>query len=211
LLLLAILLLLSAVALLGAALVVGQIALAWASVGVSTGAAVVVLGWRRRSRRRGDAGRAEALASTAEAAAADDAVAPEQGAELPSPVRKGAERRVDPLIGPGRGGPGAVTAAAGDGEPVEPGEEDTDAAVLRAVLELSDEVLVVDEHPRYHLTRCRWPDPARAERLPVREARELGFTPCNRCRPDVEMVRRHQAAKPAEPGVGSVRPRAGPP
>lgn len=82
----------------------------------------------------------------------------------------------------------------------EPGEEDTDAADLLAVYELIDEVLVVDEHPRYHLARCRWPDHASAERLSVREARELGFTPCGRCRPDTTLARKHRAARPTTTG-----------
>lgn len=76
-----------------------------------------------------------------------------------------------------------------------PGEEDTDAADLLVVYELTDEVLVVDEHPRYHLARCRWPDRERAERLPVREARQLGFTPCERCRPDKALARKYRASR----------------
>jgi hypothetical protein len=87
----------------------------------------------------------------------------------------------------------------------QPGEEDTDAADLLLIYELADEVLVVDEQPRYHLARCRWHDHERAERLPVREARELGFTPCDRCRPDTTLARKHRAAREAataaaEPG-----------
>jgi hypothetical protein len=100
------------------------------------------------------------------------------------------------------------SASAQDAQPgeIEPGEEDTDAADLLVVYELSDEVLVVDEHPRYHLARCRWPDRARAERLPLREARELGFTPCDRCRPDTTLARKHRAARvtsteASEPGT----------
>jgi hypothetical protein len=81
-----------------------------------------------------------------------------------------------------------------EGESGEPGEEDTDAADLLVVYELNDEVLVVDEHPRYHLARCTWPDRERGERLPVREARELGFTPCDRCQPDAALARRRRAA-----------------
>jgi hypothetical protein len=80
------------------------------------------------------------------------------------------------------------------------GEEDTDAADLLVVYELTDEVLVVDEHPRYHLARCRWPDRERAERLPVREARQLGFTPCERCRPDKALARKHRASRTTATG-----------
>jgi hypothetical protein len=60
---------------------------------------------------------------------------------------------------------------------------------------LPDEVLVIDEQPRYHLTGCR----ALASRptipLPVREAVELGFTPCAWCTPDRSLAERHPAAR----------------
>ncbi|MGH3829936.1 MAG: hypothetical protein ACRDRS_05705 [Pseudonocardiaceae bacterium] len=81
------------------------------------------------------------------------------------------------------------------------GEEDTDAADLLVVYELTAEVLVIDQHPRYHLDRCPLVDPARAERLAVREVRELGFTPCGRCRPDTTLARKHRAAR--APATGS--------
>jgi hypothetical protein len=68
----------------------------------------------------------------------------------------------------------------------EPAEEDADVADVLAVAELDAEVRVVDERPRYHLATCRWLTgrgrPTLA--LPIREARELGFTPCALCTPD---------------------------
>lgn len=74
----------------------------------------------------------------------------------------------------------------------ESAEEDTDAADLLLVAELTDEVRVVDEHPRYHLDDC----PSLAGRtslpLPLREARELEFTPCARCRPDATLAARQR-------------------
>lgn len=82
------------------------------------------------------------------------------------------------------------------------GEEDTDAADLLVVYGLTTEVLVIDQHPRYHLDRCRLTDPASAERLAVSEARELGFTPCGRCRPDTTLARKHRAT-PRAPVTGS--------
>jgi hypothetical protein len=101
--------------------------------------------------------------------------------------------------------PGQVEGEETDGDDSEPGEEDTDAADLLVIYELADEVVVVDEQPRYHLARCRWPDHERAERLPVREARQLGFTPCDRCRPDTILARKYRAGRAtttaaAEPG-----------
>ncbi|MGH4025995.1 MAG: hypothetical protein ACRDRV_15575, partial [Pseudonocardiaceae bacterium] len=109
----------------------------------------------------------------------------------------------------GETGPGTTEA-----DEVEPDEEDTDAADLLVVWELSDEVLVVDEHPRYHLARCSWPDAAATESLPVQEARELGFTPCAQCRPDTALARKRRAAlakqDPAKQDTGSTDTRREP-
>jgi hypothetical protein len=71
---------------------------------------------------------------------------------------------------------------------VEPGEEPTDAADILVISELSVEVRVVDEHPRYHLADCRWLAGRATIPLPVSEARQLGFTPCARCRPDARLA-----------------------
>src|SRR5699024_4837318 len=64
-----------------------------------------------------------------------------------------------------------------------PGEP-TDAADLLVVSELDVEVQVVDERPRYHLGECTWVEAHDTIPVPVREARELGFTPCAWCGPD---------------------------
>ena len=76
----------------------------------------------------------------------------------------------------------------------EPAEEDTDAADLLAVTELDSEVRVVDERPRYHLATCRWLAGRPALTLPIREARELGFTPCAVCSPDRSLAAAHRGA-----------------
>jgi hypothetical protein len=76
----------------------------------------------------------------------------------------------------------------------EPAEEDTDAADLLAVTELDTEVRVVDERPRYHLTGCRWLGDKPTLGLPVKEARELGFTPCSVCAPDRTIAAAHRSA-----------------
>ncbi|MGH4015438.1 MAG: hypothetical protein ACRDSL_16230 [Pseudonocardiaceae bacterium] len=207
--LLAILLLLVAVGLLGAALVTGQIALAWGSVGVSAVLAVVLLALRRRSRRRRrDA--AEAIrALLADVVAQGDPVYGDPvygGPALSSsagsataagqadPATSDRPPDSDEVAGSGEVAQPGASGASGADEDAEPDEEDTDAADLMVVWEMLEEVLVVDEHPRYHLARCEWPDTTHAERLPVREARELGFTPCAQCRPDAALVRRHRAA-----------------
>ncbi|HEX3592873.1 MAG TPA: hypothetical protein VHV74_24875 [Pseudonocardiaceae bacterium] len=77
--------------------------------------------------------------------------------------------------------PPVAATAASDAEPA---EEDTDAADLLVVTDLDTEVRVLDERPRYHLADCSWLAGRGTLPLPVREARELGFTPCAVCSPD---------------------------
>lgn len=90
-----------------------------------------------------------------------------------------------------------VVSAEADAPPAEeePLEEDTDAADLLAVADLVDEVRVLDERPRYHLSSCSWLAGRPTLGLPVQEARQLQFTPCAVCRPDATLVSRHRAAR----------------
>ncbi len=213
-------LLLAAVGLVVAALSTGHTALAWGSVALSAAVAVmIVVRWRRRW----NAPEAEPVElldeEPVEAASGGQPVDPESDAVPgePSP-QPGTVTTAEHAVPVAAALSSAAAAGAdhvaedaelADAEAAEPGEEDTDAADLLVVYELTDEVLVVDGHPRYHLTRCPRPDRARAERLSVREARELGFTPCDRCRPDKALARRHRAASatadgswsPGRPGV----------
>jgi hypothetical protein len=77
----------------------------------------------------------------------------------------------------------------------DPGEEQTDAADLLIVSELDNEVLVVDEYPRYHVTECVWLADRDTIPIGVSEARELGFTPCVRCGPDAKLAAAHRAKR----------------
>jgi hypothetical protein len=74
-----------------------------------------------------------------------------------------------------------------------PPEEPRDADAAGLVAELNDEVLVVDELPRYHLDGCRSLAGSPVIPLPAREAVELGFTPCAWCTPDRTLSSRHRA------------------
>lgn len=213
------LLLLAAVGLVVAALVTGQIVLAWGSVGASAVVAVALLALRRRARRRRREAAEADRDSVLEDEEQDDALvdpqlghtsvqppepSPTAAAEEPDSATQGSDEPRDQPVPADATASGAAaepdeSAAAESAPPeedpaTEPDEEDTDAADLLVVWELPDEVLVVDEHPRYHLARCAWPDPAPTERLPVREARELGFTPCAQCRPDASLARRLRVA-----------------
>ncbi|XVS63029.1 hypothetical protein ACQPYE_32945 [Actinosynnema sp. CA-299493] len=60
--------------------------------------------------------------------------------------------------------------------------------------ELTDEVRVLDERPRYHLADCSWLASRASLGLPVDEARQLGFTPCAVCRPDAGLADRKRTA-----------------
>ena len=73
-------------------------------------------------------------------------------------------------------------------------EEPHEQSAAGLVAGLDDEVLVIDEQPRYHVDTCRAVAAQPSIPLPVREAVELGFTPCGWCTPDAVLHERHQAS-----------------
>jgi hypothetical protein len=104
--------------------------------------------------------------------------------------------------GPPRGGPAEAPAGPPLGRAPElpplgpdgaPPEEPRDADAAALVAGLDDEVLVVDELPRYHLAGCRSLTGTAVIPLSAREAVELGFTPCAWCTPDRALSARHRA------------------
>lgn len=112
--------------------------------------------------------------------AAPRADAPADGPQRDVPTEAGS---------PGGRGP-ALPPLGPDGAPPEE-PRDADAAALVAGVE--DEVLVVDELPRYHLAGCRSLAGISVIPLQAREAVELGFTPCAWCTPDRALSARHRA------------------
>jgi hypothetical protein len=91
----------------------------------------------------------------------------------------------------------AVMSAAGSSQAFDdddPPEEPLDHAAANIVAGLDDEVLVIDEQPRYHVDTCRAVATQPSIPLPAREAVELGFTPCGWCTPDAVLAERHQAS-----------------
>ena len=77
----------------------------------------------------------------------------------------------------------------------DPEVEEVEVTDLLVVVDLKDEVLVVDEHPRYHVAGCRWVGQRETIPLPVDEARTDGFTPCAVCSPDRTLAERARARK----------------
>lgn len=80
--------------------------------------------------------------------------------------------------------------------PDEPPPEDVPVSTALRAAQLSDEVLVVDGRPRYHLTGCPALGVRTAVRLALSTARRSGFTPCSVCRPDSVLLARSRGARP---------------
>lgn len=193
-------LVLGAFGLLIAALTTANTIWAWISVTISVvAAALLIADWVSARRRRGST-REPAAAATTRAAQLS---APRS--EVREPVRdpmhepmQDFERVHEPDLEPiplveqtVRQAPIAAPPPPDE----DPAEEATDAADLLVVSELTAEVRVVDEHPRYHLDACGWVANRPTLPLPVNEARQLGFTPCAHCGPDAVLAARHRAAR----------------
>jgi hypothetical protein len=167
-----------------AGLATGTTALYWATVGVCALAAVLLVLSRRRLSAPADAGvpaagNAEPAAQTAPATplttSSEPPAEPEAAAEVPTAV--------------------AVTGGAAPVEDGEPPVEEVEVTDLLLVMDLEEDVLVLDEHPRYHLAECprlAGQDPIP---LPLDEARTDGFTPCGVCSPDRTMAQRARARR----------------
>ncbi|WP_439378769.1 hypothetical protein [Amycolatopsis lexingtonensis] len=176
-------LVLAALGLLVTALITASSLWAWVSIGLSVLAGLILVAdWLRRRRRSTPATPAfepepAPEPAEAEAEAEQTTLIPKAGelgdpADTPEPV---AEEPADETA-----------------EPAEPGEEETPAGDIAVLADLEDEVVVVDEHPRYHLRACPWLGNRELIPLGIGEARQLGFTPCARCAPDATLVAAHR-------------------
>lgn len=197
-------LVLAALGLLVTALATGSSLWAWLSIAASLLAAVALfLDWlRRRKRQRKDAA-AEADDETAEVAAdTDEEPADEDaaGADEPDTETEDEEEAEDeptaePVAEQEPIPHERASTVPGDDPHTPPREEDTDVADVLLVSELDDQVMVIDEQPRYHLPECGWLTDKDTIPITVSEARELGFTPCARCGPDATLVARARKKK----------------
>jgi hypothetical protein len=173
-------LVIAAFALLIAALTTANTVWAWVSVGISVvAAALLVFDWLR--------GRQRVAATSAPRQVEVEEAEPDEIEPPAEPLRNGEVEAAEPE---------PVSPVVDDSEP---DEEPTDASDLLVVSELSAEVRVVDEHPRYHLEQCAWLAGRATLSLAVSEARQLGFTPCARCGPDAVLAAKHRAGKGATP------------
>ncbi len=139
--------------------------------------------------------------------APEPAEEPDTAAEAPSGIHATAHRTAAPgatavgasaagTSGPKTGAHAAVRATT-PSELEEPGIEEVEVTDLLLVVDLTDEVLVVDEHPRYHLEGCRFLAGRETIPIPLDEARTDGFTPCALCTPDRHLADRERARKAA--------------
>jgi len=72
--------------------------------------------------------------------------------------------------------------------PDEPVAQQVSVADAARVAQMTNDVLVIDGRPRYHLPGCVHLLGRDSEPLPVQEAVELGFTPCGLCEPDSALL-----------------------
>lgn len=185
-------LVLAALGLLVTALITASSLWAWVSIGLSVLAGLILVAdWLRRRRR---AAAPVEPAAEEPAPVSEEPKAEERPAEEEQTVLIPAAGELgDPADTPEPEEPAAEAPAESEPEAeTDPGEEETPAADVAVLADLEDEVVVVDEHPRYHLTTCIWL--GARDRIPigVGEARQLGFTPCDRCRPDANLVAAHR-------------------
>ena len=172
------LLILAGLGLFVAGIVTGVTVLYWACVAACVVAGVLLLvTWRRMPRQ------------TAPGAS---------GCGQPAPAREKVEARTaEEPRGRRRAGRRRGSRAGRAAERPDPGIEEVEVTDLLVVVDLKDEVLVVDEHPRYHVAGCSWLGGRETIPLPLDEARTDGFTPCAVCSPDRTLAERARQRKSA--------------
>ena len=179
-----------------AGILTGLTVLYWACVAACVVAAVLLVVVRRQTGTT-PAAAAEPAAEprAADGNAAGTAAPADSEAEGAAPVPATSGR--EPEETGSATGPAAGTAAAAPEDLPDPGVEEVEVTDLLLVVDLKDEVLVVDEHPRYHVADCTWLAGRETIPLPLDEARTDGFTPCAVCSPDRNLAERARAKKRA--------------
>jgi len=169
----------------------GATALYWGCVAVCVVAAGLLAVARRRI-----------FAAAPERTAADEGTA--AGGTADGAATAAGDRRTGtPAAAAERAAGGAGAPASRKAVPedlADPPVEDVEVTDLLMVVDLKDEVLVIDEHPRYHLAGCAHLAGRATIPLPVDEARADGFTPCAVCEPDRNLADRARARKAGRGG-----------
>ncbi|WP_410570136.1 hypothetical protein [Amycolatopsis sp. cmx-4-61] len=200
-------LVLAALGLLVTALITASSLWAWVSIGLSVLAGLILVAdWLRRRRRSASPATppatspAEAAVEAPAEAPADPAPEPaeeEQTTLIPAAGELGdpadtPEPQPEPVPEPEPEPEPDASAEAETNPDAEPGVEETPDADVAVLTDLEDEVVVVDERPRYHLRTCPWLGTRDTIPIGVGEARQLGFTPCATCTPDATLVAPHR-------------------
>ncbi|MGY2004665.1 hypothetical protein [Blastococcus sp. SYSU DS1024] len=197
-------------------LLTGITALYWGCVAACVVAAGVLAVARRRIAARTEApGAPSSGAATASTTGPPAPAAPTTTAEVapaatgpdlatgatavppaaPPAVAEPVSREERPAGGRERPPAGAGRARDAAPETGEPPVEEVEVTDLLIIVDLTDEVLVVDEHPRYHVAGCVHLQGHERIPLPLDEARADGFTPCGVCRPDRTLADRARARR----------------
>ncbi|MGY1916276.1 hypothetical protein [Blastococcus sp. SYSU DS0973] len=192
-------------------LLTGVTALYWSCVAACVVAAGVLIAARRKMAARSASATTPPATAPAvpPAAAGPDlatgaTAAPPTAEPTPATVQQTSpdtapEPGTAPVAGPATGATAAsVAATQGPEAPVElpdPPVEEVEVTDLLIIVDLTDEVLVVDEHPRYHVPGCVHLQGHSPIPLPLDEARTDGFTPCGVCRPDRTLAKRARARR----------------
>jgi hypothetical protein len=170
-----------------AGILTGVTALYWACVAACLVAAVLLVAVRRRIGKEASV-------------APEGIVAPDAAATGGTTPERAATPAETPVAGPTVLDGEPATGGTGHGAPVgavedlpDPPVEEVEVNDLLLVVDLTDEVLVVDERPRYHLAGCVHVAGRTTIPLPLDEARTDGFTPCAACAPDRNLAERARA------------------
>lgn len=176
----------------------GMTAFYWGCVAACVVAAILLFLARRKL--TAGSGSGPATGSAPRGASRADAV-PSAPAPVGSPglAATGEAATAAPERDAAPAGATAASAAARDTteELADPPVEEVEVTDLLLVVDLKDEVLVVDEHPRYHLPGCPHIAGRTTIPIPLDEARTDGFTPCAVCAPDRNLAQRARDRKAA--------------
>jgi hypothetical protein len=179
-----------------AGILTGMTALYWGCVAACVVAAVLLFRARRQltAASRTAAGPRGPAAGAATDRAATDRPATDRAAT----DRAATDRAATDRAPAGAAGPTAASTAGAPAQAAEPDDppiEEVEVTDLLMVVDLKDEVLVVDEHPRYHLAGCVYLTGRTTIPVPLDEARTDGFTPCAVCTPDRALAQRARERK----------------